>query len=77
VHSDNHNVSRHLQIYINTKQGVSESVQPCMNCASAVKNYGATKLIEICQACGVCEPGTHDAPDTQEENGKFRDLEER
>lgn len=62
---------------MNTKQSVSESMQPCLNCASAVKNYGATKLMEVCRACGVCEPGAFDGPDMQEENGKFQDSEER
>jgi hypothetical protein len=52
-------------------------MQPCLNCASAVKNYGATKLMEVCRACGVCEPGAFDGPDMQEENGKFQDSEER
>jgi hypothetical protein len=38
-----------------------------------MKIYGATKLKEVCRACGVCEPGAFDAPDVQEENGKFQD----
>jgi hypothetical protein len=48
-----------------------------MNRAAAVKNYGITKLVEVCRTCGVCEPGAFAAPDTQEENGKFRDSEEK
>lgn len=52
-----------------------ESVQPCVNGASAVKNYGAAKLMEVCRACGVCEPGDIDGPDSSEENcSKFYDL---
>ena len=58
---------------MNTKQYVVGSVQPCVNCASAVKNYGATKLMEVCRACGVCEPGAFDGPDTNGENCKFQD----
>jgi len=47
-----------------------------MSCASAVKNYGATKLMEVCRACGVCEPGASDALHMQKENGKFQHSEE-
>ena len=77
LHSVNHNVSHRLQIYVNTKESVSGSIQPCMNCAFAVKNYGANKLMEVCRACGVCESRAFDAPDMQKENGKFQDSEER
>jgi hypothetical protein len=72
----NHNVLHQLQIYVNTKQSVSGSIQPCVNCAFAVKNYGANKLMEVCRACGVCEPGAFDTPDMQEENCKFQDSGE-
>jgi hypothetical protein len=49
-----------------------------MNRATAMKNYGATKLVEVCRACGVCEPGAFDAPETKKENdGKSRDSEEK
>ena len=62
---------------MNTKQSVSGSLQPCVNCACAVKDYGATKLMEVCRACGVCEPGAFDAPEMQKEDGKFQYSEER
>jgi hypothetical protein len=61
-------------MYANTKEYVIGSLQPCLNSASAVKNYGATKLMEVCRACGVCEPGDSDGPDTNGENCKFQDL---
>jgi hypothetical protein len=48
-----------------------------MNRAAAMKNYGATKLVEVCRACGVCEPGAFDGSDTQKGNGKSRDSEEK
>ena len=69
----NRKVSYRLQIYVNSKQYVVGSIRPCLNCASAVKNYGATKLMEVCRACGVCEPGAFDGPDTNGENCKFQD----
>ena len=72
----NRKVSYRLQIYVNTKEYVVGSIQPCLNCASAVKNYGATKLMEVCQACGVCEPGAFDRPDTNGESSKFQDSEQ-
>jgi hypothetical protein len=59
-------------MYVNTKQRVIKSIQPCLNCASAVKNYGANKLMEVCRACGVCEPGAFDAPDREEKNSKLQ-----
>ena len=66
----NRNISCRLQIYVNTKQYVVGSIKPCLNCASVVKNYGANKLMEVCRACGVCEPGAFDIPDTNGENCK-------
>jgi hypothetical protein len=63
-----------LQIYAKTKQRVNASIQPCMNCAFAVKSYGADKLMKVCRTCRICDLEASDTPVTRVEKGKFQNT---
>jgi hypothetical protein len=65
-------VSYWLQIYVKTKEYVIMPAKPCMNFASAMKNYGARKLQKVRRFCGGSEPGVSESPDTQEKTCKFQ-----